>query len=493
MQIAQVIGGYSLGAADLLRRAMGKKKAEEMAQHRSIFVEGALRNQVAERDAGELFDLMEKFAGYGFNKSHAAAYALVAYQTAYCKVHYAAAFAAANLSVVMDVTEKVQDLVADARNSGLTILAPDINVGVLRFLPVDGKTVQYGLGAVKGTGAAAIDSIIEARRAGPFAGLADFCARVDKQRVNRRVIEALIRAGAFDRLDPDRARLIAALGRTLEDVEHAAAHAGQESLFGGAGAALPELAQVPYAAWSERERLANERLALGFCFSGHLFTEYAVEARRLASTRLADLKQARESVRIAGIVLSVRQQNTRRGRMCAVLIDDATGQLEVAVFAELYERRRQILKEDQLVFVTGRARFDEFSQRLALTADDVTDLAEARALSQASLAIELEHGVNTACLSEVLQAYRVSGGASASGGGAPAPVARPGNTGTVAARPADGAPPPAGTGCRVIMRYANQTAAADILLPDLWRVRGDERLVEDLRAQANVRAAFCYA
>jgi DNA polymerase-3 subunit alpha len=493
---AQILAGYTLGQADLLRRAMGKKKPEEMAKHRSIFVEGALRNQVAERDAGELFDLMEKFAGYGFNKSHAAAYALVAYQTAYCKVHHAAAFAAANLSVVMDVTEKVQDLVADGRNTGLTILAPDINVGVLRFLPVDVGTIQYGLGAVKGTGAAAIESIVESRRAGPFLGLADFCARMDKQRVNRRVIEALIRAGAFDRLDPDRARLIAALGRTLEDVERTAAHAGQESLFGGGKTALPALAQVPYTPWSERERLANERLALGFCFSGHLFTEYAGEARRLAPTRLADLKQARESVRIAGIVLSVRQQNTRRGRMCAVLIDDASGQLEVAVFAELYERRRQILKEDQLVFVTGRARFDEFSQRLALTADDVMDLAEARALSQASLTIEVEKGASAATLNEVLQAYRVNGGGNgAAAGGGPAPVARPGNTGTVAAPSAAGAPAPscAGGGCRVVMRYVNQVAAADIVLPDLWRVRGEERLIEDLRAQANVHAAFQYA
>jgi DNA polymerase-3 subunit alpha len=469
MQIAQQIGGYSLGAADLLRRAMGKKKAEEMAKHRSIFVAGALKNGVAERPASELFDQMEKFAGYGFNKSHAAAYALVAYQTAYCKLHHPAAFAAANLSVVMDVTEKVQDLVADARSGGLTIGSPDINVGVHRFVPVDAATVQYGLGAVKGTGAAAIESIVEARRAGPFLGLADFCARVDKQRVNRRVIEALIRAGAFDRLDPDRARLMAALGRTLEEVERAQAHAGQESLFGGAETALPSLADVPYTPWSERERLANERIALGFCFSGHLFHEFAAEARRIAPTRLADLKQARESVRIAGIVVSVRQQNTRRGRMCVVLIDDASAQLEVAVFSELYERRRLLLKEDQLVFVGGRARYDEFAQRLALSADDIMDLAEARALSQAALAIEIESGASPANLGEVLAAYRV---------------------GPPGAAPADA---PASGGCRVIMRYANGVAAAEIVLPELWRVRGDERLIEDLRAQAHVQACFQYA
>jgi DNA polymerase-3 subunit alpha len=456
---------------------MGKKKAEEMARHRSIFVAGAGANGVPEKSATELFDLMEKFAGYGFNKSHAAAYALVAYQTAYCKVHYPAAFAAANLSVVMDVTEKVQDLVADARNTGLAILAPDINVGGYRFVPVDAGTVQYGLGAIKGTGAAAIESIVEARRAGPFLGLADFCARIDKQRVNRRVIEALIRAGAFDRLDPDRARLIAALGRTLEDAERAHAHAGQENLFGGGATALPALADVAYTPWTERERLANERVAMGFCFSGHLFTEFETEARRIAPTRLADLKQARESVRVAGIVVSVRQQNTRRGRMCAVLIDDASGQLEVAVFAELFDRRRAILKEDQLVFVNGRARFDEFSQRLALTADDVLDLAEARALSQAALAIQVEDGTDPGSLGEVLAAYRagVPAAAAAAHGGAP-----------------ERAPATPG-GCRVIMRYTNRLAAAEIVLPDAWRVRADERLIDDLRTQAHVRASFHYA
>jgi DNA polymerase-3 subunit alpha len=365
----------------------------------------------------------------------------------------------------------VQDLVADARNSGLTLQAPDINVGVHRFVPVDARTVQYGLGAVKGTGAAAIESIIEARRAGPFLGLADFCARIDKQRVNRRVIEALIRAGAFDRLEPDRARLIAALGRTLDDAERAQSHLLQESLFGGGGATLPVLAEVPYTPWSERERLANERIALGFCFSGHLFTECEAEARRIAPTRLADLKQARESVRVAGIVVAVRQQNTRRGRMCAVLIDDATAQLEVAVFAELFDRRRAVLKEDQLVFVTGRARFDEFSQRLALTADDVLDLAEARALSQAALAIQVRDGTDAGSLGEVLAAYRAVA--------APAQAESGGRT------------PPGG--CRVIMRYANRTAAAEIVLPDAWRVRGDERLIDDLRTQANVKASFHYA
>ncbi len=469
MQIAQAIGGYSLGGADLLRRAMGKKKPEEMAQHRTIFVEGAAKNGVPEKAATELFDLMEKFAGYGFNKSHAAAYSYVAYQTAYCKVHHPAAFFAANLSTVMDDTDKVQDLVADARAGGLTILPPDVNLGAYRFVPVDTATIRYGLGAIKGTGQAAIESIIALRAAGAFTSLADFCARVDKQRVNRRVIEALIRAGAFDAIDEDRARLLATLGPSLDAAEHALAHAGQESLFGdpvpgGAGDAAIVI-DVPYTSWSERERLANERSALGFCFSGHLFTEFEEEARRIAPTRLADLKQARESVRIAGIVVSVRSQNTRRGRMCVLLLDDASAQMEVTVFSDLFDRRRAVCKEDQLVFVIGRARYDEFSQRLALSADDVLDLAGARAQAQATLVAPVGAQVDVAALERVLGVYRAADGNDESDAGAAA-------------------------GCRVVLPYGNGRASVDLHLPDAWRVRGDPRLIEDLRSQAGVEARF---
>ncbi|MCK6431370.1 MAG: DNA polymerase III subunit alpha, partial [Burkholderiaceae bacterium] len=234
MRIAQAIGGYSLGGADLLRRAMGKKKPEEMAKHRSIFVEGAAKNGVRENVATELFDLMEKFAGYGFNKSHSAAYAVVACQTAYLKAHHPAAFYAANLSAVMDDTDKVKDLVEDAKANGIAVLAPAINQGQWRFEPVDEKSIRYGLGGIKGTGRGAIEAIIAARDAGgPFASLFDLCARVDKHLVNRRVVEALVRAGAFDALDDDRAKLLASVGRALEQAEKLATSRGQASLFGG--------------------------------------------------------------------------------------------------------------------------------------------------------------------------------------------------------------------------------------------------------------------
>jgi DNA polymerase III subunit alpha len=490
MQIAQVIGGYSLGAADLLRRAMGKKKPEEMAKQRSIFIAGARGNQVRENVAAEMFDLMEKFAGYGFNKSHAAAYALVAYQTAYFKAHYPAAFAAANLSAVMDDTDKVQDLIQDARANGLKILAPDIGSGLWSFEPVDDRTVRYGLGAIKGTGAAAIEHIVAQRQAGPFTGLLDLCLRVDRHIVNRRVLEALVRAGCFDALDPNRAGLVASVGRALEMAERAAATVGQGSLFGSEGGPVAmQLQMVPARPWSERERLAQEKLALGYYFSGHLFSEFEQEARRIAPTRLADLKQSRDSLRVCGVVVSVRQQNTRRGRMCAVLIDDGTAQLEVAVFSELFERRRALLKEDTLLFVTGRARFDEFSQRLAVTADELMDLAQARCAARAALRIEVRGGHDTAGLRDVLAAYRATSGASS---GAISGTRAAGTNGGAASGNHTGADP--GVGCRVVVAYSNGAARVEIPLPDAWRVRAEDRLIDDLRSQSTVSSAeFAYA
>ena len=464
MRIAQEVGAYSLGGADLLRRAMGKKKPEEMAKQRSIFVEGARGKGVDENVATELFDLMEKFAGYGFNKSHSAAYALVAYQTAYFKAHHSAAFMAANLTAVMDDTDKVKELIEDCKAIGLAIQPPDINTGTWRFEPVDARTVRYGLGGIKGTGRGAIDALLAARqRGGPFTSLFDFCARVEKNVVNRRVVEALVRAGAFDALDADRAKLFATVGRALEAAEKAAADAGQASLFGGpAEGVVADIEYVAARPWSERERLAAEKLALGYYFSGHLFTEYEVEARRLAPTRLADVRQAREQVRLAGVIVSSRTQNTRRGRMGVIVLDDGSAQLELMVFAELFDRRRPILKEDTLVFVNGRVRFDEFNQRLSVSADDVMDLAEARARAAARLQIDCDGGADVSRLKSLLQSYRVTNGASP-------------------------------TGCRVVLGFRNAGGCAELVLPEEWRVRPDETLVTDLRAQPRVRrVAFQY-
>jgi len=467
MRIAQVVAGYSLGGADVLRRAMGKKKPEEMAKQRSIFLDGAKANGIAEGTATQLFDLMEKFAGYGFNKSHSAAYALLAYQTAYFKAHYPAAFMAANLTAVMDDTDKVRELVEDSQAIGLTILGPGINEGNYCFEPVDARTIRYGLGAVKGTGRSAIEHMVKVRAGGgPFSGLFDFCARMDKQFVNRRVAEALVRAGAFDVIDADRARLAASVGRALEAAERAAAHVGQASLFGGADVAAPVEEYVPCKPWSERERLANEKLALGFYFSGHLFDQYEAEARRLAPTRLADLRGGPgvrgEPVRVAGIIVSARTQNSRRGRMCVIVLDDRSAQLELTIYAELYDRKRALLREDTLVFVLGKVRYDEFRERLTVNVDDVIDLAEARARAAARLRIEVDGTPDLSRLRDALAPFRVSNGNLAGG-------------------------------CRVVVNYRNRVGTADVVLSEDWRVRPDEALVEELRRQHKVRSArFSY-
>jgi DNA polymerase-3 subunit alpha len=472
MRIAQTIGGYSLGGADLLRRAMGKKKPEEMAKHRSIFVEGAGRNGVNVNAATELFDLMEKFAGYGFNKSHSAAYAVVAFQTAYFKRHHPAAFFAANMSAIMGDTDKVKELVEDAKANGIAVLAPDINNGNYRFEPIDMKSVRYGLGGIKGTGAGAIEAIIGARNSGgPFRDLFDLCARVDKHLINRRVVEALVRAGALDALHPDRATLLASVGRAMESAERALAFAGQESLFGepAHSSATPEYLHVK--AWSEREKLANEKLALGYYFSGHLFTEFEQEARKLAPTRLADAKQGgRDSIRLAGVIVAARSQNTRRGRMGVIVLDDGTAQLELMVFSELYDRKRALLKEDTLVFVTGKVRFDEFNQRYSISADDLMDLGEARARAEARLRIELESAVDVASLKGALLPYRIRNGAP------PGPPDRSVNG--------------IDLGCRVVVGYRNGEGSADVALPEEWRVRPDENLLTELKAQPRVRKAY---
>ncbi len=471
MRIAQEVGAYSLGSADLLRRAMGKKKPEEMAKQRTIFVDGARSKAVDENVATELFDLMEKFAGYGFNKSHSAAYALVAYQTAYFKAHHPAAFMAANLTAVMDDTDKVKELIEDCKAIGLKIEAPNVNTGAWRFEPVDPRTIRYGLGGIKGTGKGAIEAILAKRsQAGPFASLFDFCARVEKGVVNRRVVEALVRSGAFDAIDADRAKLFATVGRALEAAEKAAADIGQESLFGGllgdGGGSAPQIDYVPSRPWSERERLAAEKLALGYYFSGHLFTEYAAEARRLAPTRLADVKggNGRDTLRLAGIIVSARTQNTKRGRMGVIMLDDGSAQLELMVYAETFDRRRATLKEDTLVFVSGRVR--EFDGRISVSAEDVMDLAEARAKAQAALRIDMERGTDVARLKNLLAPYRVE---------------------------AHGNPGNGLSGCRVLVSYRNGVGCAELVFSEAWRVRPDDALLAELKQQAAVRAAaFAY-
>jgi DNA polymerase-3 subunit alpha len=446
MQIAQVIGGYTLGGADLLRRAMGKKKPEEMALQRDSFVEGAQKKGLARGKATQLFDLMEKFAGYGFNKSHAAAYALLAYQTAYMKAHHAAAFAAANLSAVMDDTDKVRQFHEDALANGLAILPPDVNSSEYRFVPVDRATIRYGLGAVRGTGQSAIESILSARKDAPFRSLFDFCSRVDKRMVNRRVLEALVRAGAFDAIDANRARLLASAGRAFEAAEQAERQANQVSLFGEAEAPRAGAhVTVEAPPWDTRQKLLEEKAALGFYLSAHLFSVYERELSRFPRTPLARLSPG-ERVWMAGIVVSARAQMTRRGRMMVVMLDDASAQVEISVFNELFEKHRDKLKEDALLVVCGRVQDDQFSGGLRVLAEELLDLDALRARYAARLKISMNGGADAKRLQQVLAPYR------ASGSGA----------------------------CLVVVSYGNGNAACEVVLGEGWRVRPDAQLISDL-------------
>ncbi|WP_157267687.1 DNA polymerase III subunit alpha [Azohydromonas aeria] len=385
MQVAQVLGGYSLGGADMLRRAMGKKKPEEMAKHRDIFRKGAAEKGIDQDKADEVFDLMEKFAGYGFNKSHAAAYSLLAYHTAWLKVHYTAEFFAANMTIELDDTDKLKVLLADARgNFGIDFDPPDVNHGVYRFEPVEKKRIRYGLGAIKGTGQGAIEAIVAARQeGGPFKSLFDFCARVDRSRVNKRVVEALVKAGAFDALHPDlRASLLASVGLAFEWANTQAAHADQGGLFDfgddshGSSAQEPPLVAVE--PWSIKERLLHEKTAIGFFLSGHLFDQCAQEVRRFARLRVADLQDSRDPQLLAGIVTELRIVNGARGRVGIFKLDDSSGFIEAVADERLLDANKELLRDDELIVLQGKCQPDRFSGGLRLNVQQVWDLAAAR-------------------------------------------------------------------------------------------------------------------
>ncbi len=384
MQTAQILGGYSLGGADLLRRAMGKKKPEEMAQHRQIFREGAAKNGIDEAKADEVFDLMEKFAGYGFNKSHAAAYSLLAYHTAWLKVHYTAEFFCANMTVEMDDTDKLKVLFEDAQKMGMSFEPPDINRGHYRFEPITDQVIRYGLGAIKGTGQQAIDAIVLARQqGGPFTSLFDFCTRVDRTRLNKRTVEALIKAGAFDALQLNRASLMASIDLAFDFANAVAANANQGGLFDlmgddahGSSTQEPEL--VALLPWGVKERLTHEKVAIGFYLSGHLFDEVALELRRFVKRSIDDLIDTREPQLLAGIISDFRVINGQRGKLGLFKLDDKSGVIEARVDEALLTANRTLLKDDELVIVMGKVMPDRFSGGLQLNINQVWDLAAAR-------------------------------------------------------------------------------------------------------------------
>ncbi|ENM5772862.1 DNA polymerase III subunit alpha [Vibrio mimicus] len=397
MQIAQVLSGYTLGGADMLRRAMGKKKPEEMAKQRAVFQEGAEKNGVDGELAMKIFDLVEKFAGYGFNKSHSAAYALVSYQTLWLKTHYPAEFMAAVMTADMDNTEKVVGLVDECKNMGLTVLPPDINSGLYRFNVDDNGAIVYGIGAIKGVGEGPIEAILEARnKDGYFKDLFDFCARIDLKKVNKRVIEKLILAGALDRLGPHRAAMMASVDDAVRAASqhHQAEAFGQTDMFGVLTDAPEEVeqkyTQVPE--WPEKVRLEGERETLGLYLTGHPVDEYLKELVKYTSCRLNEAAPTRrdQSLTVAGLVIAARVMTTKRGtRIGLMTLDDRSGRMEVMLYSEALDRYAEWLEKDKILVVSGQVSFDDFNGGLKMSAREVMDLGSAREKFARGLSISI--------------------------------------------------------------------------------------------------------
>ena len=472
MQIAQVMAGYTLGGADMLRRAMGKKKPEEMAKQRGGFIEGCANNGIDADLAGNIFDLVEKFAGYGFNKSHSAAYGLVSYQTAWLKAHYPAPFMAAVLSADMHNTDKVVTLIEECRSMKLRIKVPDVNVSEYKFTVDDAGDVVYGLGAIKGVGEGPVETIVETRKAGGrFNDLFDFCARVDLKRINKRVMEALIRSGALDRLGPffaeelqayqkqvdrNRAALMAAMEEAIASAEKTArsADSGHDDLFGDLlGPSAERDVYEPYRKvreWSFKERLRGEKDTLGLYLTGHPIDEYEREIRRFARQRILDLKPSRDSQTIAGLVFDLRVMKNKRGdKVGFVTLDDRSARIEVSLFSEAYLAAQALLQKDALLVVEGEVAVDDFSGGMRVRAKRVMSLEDARTGLLDSVRINIDgarHGEDALNrMAGLLKQYR--------------------------------------GGCPVTVEYQRTDAAALLRLGDEWRVEPADDLLQGLRDQ----------
>ena len=464
MQIAQVLAGYTLGGADLLRRAMGKKKPEEMAKQRSVFVDGAVARGVDPPLAAHIFDLMEKFAGYGFNKSHSAAYALLSYQTAFLKAHYPAAFMAAVLSADMDHTDKVVTLIMECADIGLQVKPPDVNHSSYEFAVGAERTIRYGLGAVRGVGRGAVDALIAERESrGPYRSIEDLCRRLDLQKVNRRVLEALIRSGSLDGLGANRATLMQRLPAAMQlgDQNSRAHEAGQNDLFGlasderAARPAAPRMADPPE--WSEAVRLAGERETLGLYLTGHPISQFEAGLTHLISHRIGDLVSDRpmepgrfaggRAVTVAGLIDEVK----KRGPRVILRLDDRTGRLEVTLFEEVFQRYRELLTKDALVLVEGMLRFDEFSDSWRLSARRITELEKLREQQARRIVVKLPPHVDFAAL---------------------------------LARLEDTLSPWRGGPCPVTVEYRAGGARGALTLGPEWTVRASRELLEKLEGLA---------
>ena len=482
MQMAQIVGGYSLGGADLLRRAMGKKVPAEMAKHRGIFRDGAMQNGVEERKADAIFDQMEKFAGYGFNKSHAAAYSLVAYQTAWLKTHYPAEFMAATMSSDMDATDKLVQFIEDARGIGLSVLPPDVNASDYHFVAIPGdgpKThdaIRYGLGAIKGVGRAVCEAIVAARTAGgAFRDLADFCARMDSGKLNKRVFEALIQSGAMDSLGANRATLTAQLPEAVKAAEQSLRdrEAGQNDMF---GAALAPVATVSIATpqqppWTLERKLAGERATLGHYLSGHPTDPWREVLAQLASCPIGDIADRYEPPpprggddddnrwrrppetpwAVAGMIMKMR----RRGDTgAAVRIEDWSGAIEVNFFREAMQQYAPLLQPDAILVIEGGLALDDFSGELAIRARRAWTLDEACEAGTRVLRVGV-NGIDAGFVNTFKRAL-----AGHCGGRTPL----------------------------LLTGYRNATGSADLRLGDDWRVKVSTNLLRSLAEVPGIKS-----
>ncbi|MDX2164587.1 MAG: DNA polymerase III subunit alpha [Gammaproteobacteria bacterium] len=447
MQIAQVLAGYTLGSADILRRAMGKKKPEEMAKQREIFVSGAKGRGVDGKRAAEIFDLMEKFAGYGFNKSHSAAYALIAYQTAWLKAHYPAQFMAAVLSSDMDNTDKVVNFLQECKNMHLKVLPPDINKSYFKFKVTKEGEILYGLGAVKGAGEAALSIIIEERsKNGPFKDLYEFIKRIDSRKVNKRVLEALIKSGSLDNLGMHRAQLMANLDAAVQFAEQNQAAKKQQNLFGGDEEIHHDVMTAER--WSKAEQLQFEKDILGFYLSGHPFDNYQEEFAGLLSDNLK-----------VGVMANFRTMFTKKGdRMAFLGLDDGKNILDVTIFSEAFEKNKELLVKDTILIIEGDMADDDFTGGQKLLARNIYNLETFREKFAKALLLNLKHNQKTDI-----------------------------NNLTTAMKPFKSG------NCPVYIEYEQADKRAKISLGSEWKVKLHDNLLEKLRMELGAEnIKVCY-
>ncbi|MGS0681160.1 DNA polymerase III subunit alpha [Shewanella sp. 125m-7] len=467
MQIAQVLAGYTLGGADMLRRAMGKKKPEEMAKQRGTFEAGSIANGVDGPLSMKIFDLVEKFAGYGFNKSHSAAYALVSYQTLWLKTHYPQQFMAAVMSADMDNTDKIVTLVDECERMGMPLLPPDVNKGLFRFTVDDDLNIVYGIGAVKGVGEGPVDSILKARENGPFVDLFDFCARIDLKKLNRRVIEKLICAGALDNLGPHRAAMMATLPEAIRAADqHAKAEAiGQHDMFGLLNSEPEDSKQqfVECTPWPDKVWLEGERDTLGLYLTGHPINQYLKELKHYTSGRLKDVHPTErgKTMKAAGLVVATRVMMTKRGsKMGLVTLDDKSARLEIMLFTEAFEKFNHLLEKDRILIIEGEVSFDDFSGGNRMTARNIIDMGEARSHFANAVEIDLQSDkVDDQWLNQFQAAVE------------------PWKAGAVP----------------VVINYAQPQSQAQFTLGDNWRVNPTDELMlalESLAGSGKVRIVF---